>query len=423
MKNLFIILLSIFSTTCFSQVKIENFNSPILKGQRELSVYLPPSYEKNPNKKYPLLILLDGDYLLDPFLSTIRYSSAWDDLPEVIVVGIHQNKDNARLTDCGVDAFSGMPDGKSVEFFDFLALELVPYIQSEFRTTPFKIIAGHDVTAAFLNFFLYQKKSQFNAYISMSPELPVGMENQIPEILSNLKQPIFYYLSSANGDLKNMQEKISQMDTSIKKIKDPQLNYKYEYFPEATHYSLVLHSIPSAFYQIFNATQPISTLEYDEKIVTLNGGYVNYLIKKYEVIENSFGIKAPIRINDFKAIETAILKNKDYSELDGLAILADKYYPKSMLSDYELAMMFELKGDNPRAVRYYMVAFNKEEIADLTKDMMFAKAQELKKTFAKKPKIKGKPGQSTEKQSQVEETPVEEAPPAEETPPAEEPKQ
>ena len=71
-----------------------------------------------------------------------------------------------------------------------------------------------------------------------------------------------------------------------------------------------------------------------------------------------------------------------------------------MLGDYELATMFEKKGDNPRAVRYYMSGFNKEEIADLTKDMMFAKAEELKKTFAKKPKIKGKVGQDNQAEAQ-----------------------
>ena len=408
MKNLIILLVSLFSITSFSQVKSETFTSPILNGQRELTISLPASYAKNPTKKYPLLILLDGDYLLNPFLSTITYGSYWDDLPEVIIVGIHQNKKNEREQDCGVDVVTGMPEGKSIAFFDFVALELVPYIQKQFRTTPFKIIAGHDVTAAFLNFYLYKDNPLFNAYISMSPELPVGMEEQIPKILSTLKQPIFYYVSTANGDVKEMQERIMQMDNGIKEIKKPELNYKFEYFKEATHFSLVLHSIPSAFYQIFSVAQPISTLEYDQNIVTLKEGYVDYLIKKYDVIENSFGVKSPIRINDFKAIEAAILQNKAYNELDALAILADKNYPKSMLGDYELATMFEYKGDNPRAVRYYMSGFNKEEIADLTKDMMFAKAEELKKTYAKKPKIKGKVGQS--KEEPVEESPATETP-------------
>jgi predicted alpha/beta superfamily hydrolase len=416
MKHLFIALLSLISIPSFSQIKIENFNSSKLQEKRELVISLPASYEKNPTKRYPLLILLDGDYLLNPFKSTLNYGAYWDDLPEVIIVAISQNKKDERIADCGsIDEATGMPEGKSIDFYDFIALELLPHIQHDYRTTNFKIIAGHDTTAAFLNYYLYQGSPLFNAYISLSPELPLGMEEQIPEIVSSLKQPIFYYLSRAEGDEKKMQERIQLLDNKVKEIKNPDLNYKFESFKDASHYSLVLHSIPSALYQIFAVAQPISTIEYDTKIVTLKEGYVDYLKKKYDIIENSFGIKNPVRINDIKAIEAAILQNKDFNELDALSIIADKNYPKSMLGDYELATMFELKGDNPRAVRYYMSGFNKEEIADLTKDMMFAKAEELKKTFAKKPKIKGKVGQ-VEDSKQV---PVEENPAGETTVPEE----
>jgi predicted alpha/beta superfamily hydrolase len=412
MKHLLTALLSLISISSFSQIKIENFNSNKLNEKRELVISLPTSYEKNPTKKYPLLILLDGDYILNPFLGTLAYGTYWDDLPEVIIVAISQNKKNERVSDCGsIDETTGMPEGKSVAFYDFIAQELVPYLQRDYRTTDFKIIAGHDTTAAFLNYFLYNDKPLFNAYISLSPELPLGMEEQIPEILSTLKQPIFYYLSTADGDVKNMQERIHQLDHKVKEIKNPELNYKFESFKDASHFSLVLHSIPSALYQIFAAAQPISTIEYDTKIVTLKEGYVDYLKKKYDIIENSFGIKSPVRVNDIKAIEAAILQNKDFNELDALAIIADKNYPKSMLGDYELATMFEQKGDNPRAVRYYMSGFNKEEIADLTKDMMFAKAEELKKTFAKKPKIKGKVGQEADPKQ---ETPATDIPVTEE---------
>ncbi|PWA11710.1 alpha/beta hydrolase [Flavobacterium laiguense] len=412
MKHLLTALLSLITISSFSQIKIENFNSDKLNEKRELVISLPASYEKNPTKKYPLLILLDGDYLLNPFLGTLAYGAYWDDLPEVIIVAISQNKKNERVSDCGsINETTAMPEGKSVAFYDFIALELVPYLQHDYRTTDFRIIAGHDTTAAFLNYFLYNDKPLFNAYISLSPELPLGMEEQIPEILSTLKQPIFYYLSTADGDVKNMQERIQQLDHKTKEIKNPDLNYKFESFKDASHFSLVLHSIPSALYQIFAAAQPISTIEYDTKIVTLKEGYVDYLKKKYDIIENSFGIKSPVRINDIKAIEAAILQNKDFNELDALAIIADKNYPKSMLGDYELATMFEQKGDNPRAVRYYMSGFNKEEIADLTKDMMFAKAEELKKTFAKKPKIKGKVGQEAEPKQ---ETPATDIPVTEE---------
>lgn len=413
MKNLLITLFCITSISCLSQIKTINFNSEILKGKRDVFISLPASYEKNTKKQYPLLVLLDGDYLLNPFVGALTYGSYWDELPEVIVVAISQ-KNNQRNIDCSADPVTGVPDGKSADFFDFISLELIPMVQKEYRTTNFKIIGGHDVTASFINFFLYQDKPLFDAYISLSPELAANMEDNLPELLSSSKLTQYYYLSTAEGDEQKMQGRIKKLDGRMKSIKNTDLNYKFEYFNEASHYSMVLNSIPSALYHIFAPIQPISVPEYNSKIVTLKEGYVDYLKRKYEIIENSFGIKNPIRINDFKAIEAAILQNKDYNELDALAILADKNYPKSMLGDYELAIMFENKGDNPRAVRYYMSGFNKEEIADLTKDMMFAKAEELKKTFAKKPKIKGKPGQSTEKEEPVEETPAEEAPATEE---------
>ncbi|MGQ7946071.1 alpha/beta hydrolase [Flavobacterium sp. WC2509] len=414
MKHLLTALLALFSICSFAQIKTVTLNSEKLKGKRDVFISLPASYEKNPTKQYPLLVLLDGDYLLNPFIGALTYGSYWDDLPEVIIVGISQNKNDQRTIDCGIDPVTGLPDGKSIDFFDFISLELIPKVQSEFRTTNFKIIAGHDTTASFLNFFLYKDKPLFNAYISLSPELHVNMENTVTDILTSSKLPIFYYLSTSDGDERKMHERIKNFDNGLKAIQNPDLSYKFEDFKDASHYSLVLHSIPSALYQIFAAAQPISIHEYDTKIVTLKEGYVDYLKKKYDIIENSFGLKNPIRINDFKAIEAAILENKDYNELDALAILADKNYPKSMLGDYELAIMFEKKGDNPRAVRYYMSGFNKEEIADLTKDMMFAKAEELKKTFAKKPKIKGKVGQDTSTAAQTEAPTTEAAPTTEE---------
>ena len=185
MKHLFIVLLGFFSISCFSQIKTINYESNKLKEKRELFISLPASYEKNPTKRYPLLILLDGNYLLNPFNGTITYGAFWDDLPEVIIVGINQGKNNQRSIDCGVDEVTGMPDGKSVDFFDFVSLELLPFIQHDYRTTNFKIIAGHDTTAAFLNFFLYKDNPIFNAYICLSPELPVNIDRKSTRLNSS----------------------------------------------------------------------------------------------------------------------------------------------------------------------------------------------------------------------------------------------
>ena len=382
MKNILVFLL--FTTTLFSQKTVESFKSNTLGQTRQLIIGLPASYEQNPTKKYPVLVLLDGEYLFDPFNGALNYSGYWDDLPETIIVGISQNRNNERIADSNFDQTNGLPAKKGADFFEFIGGELLPYIEKKYRTAPFRIIAGHDTTAGFLNFFLYKDNPLFNAYISLSPELAPEMENRIPLKLSNLKQPVFYYLSSASGDIKQLKEPIKQLDNNIKQVSNPSLNYQYNEFNNASHYSLVLYSIPNVLYQIFDIYKPISSSEFSEKIVILQSGYVDYLINKYDLIAKNLGLKIPVRLNDFKAIEAAILRNNAYNELDKLAEIADKNYPKSMLASYQLGLMYEKQGDAKRAAQKYQRASQLEEIGDLTKDMMFEKYDAMKSLTQKK---------------------------------------
>jgi predicted alpha/beta superfamily hydrolase len=386
MRKIILFLLLFISCQSYSQKITDTIVSQKLKEDREFTVSLPESYSKNKTKKYPVLFLLDGDYLLDPFQGALNYGAYWDDLPEVIIVGITQNKKDERYSDCTFDPETGLPEGKGENFFEFIGQELLPYIEKTYRIAPFKIIAGHDVTAGFLNFYLYKDQPIFNAYISLSPELPTRMEEIIPQRLSALNQSISYYQATADGDLKTTKERIIQLDSAAATIKKPNLNYLFDTFKGASHYSLVLHAIPNALYQFFGVYQPISVSEFNEKIAILPSGYVKYLENKYEIIEKSLAIKMPIRINDFKAIEAAILKNKAYNELDALSKLAQKNYPKSMLADYELGLMFEKNGDFRKAVKQFQIAYQKEEIGGLTKDMMLDKMDDLKKVLTKSSK-------------------------------------
>ena len=60
-----------------------------------------------------------------------------------------------------------------------------------------------------------------------------------------------------------------KLDDVAKEIKNTNLNYRYDVFQNTSHYSLVAEAIPSAFYFIFNGYQPISKLEFNEKILKL----------------------------------------------------------------------------------------------------------------------------------------------------------
>ena len=175
-----------------------------------------------------------------------------------------------------------------------------------------------------------------------------------------------------------MQEKIISLDALAKEINKPNLSYKFEYFKNESHYSVVLKSIPSAFYQIFASYRPISTDEFTQKIVPLTTGQTEYLKNKYEMLEKLFSIKKAVRYLDFKAIASGILNTGNFDEFEKLSEYAKKIYPKSLLSDYYLAVMNEKIGLLDKAKKHYKDAYSKEAIGDLTKDMMLSKIYEYK---------------------------------------------
>lgn len=379
MKAIQLLIVLLCSFSIYAQKTIDQFSSRKLGVDREIYVSLPPSYEKDTKRSYPLLLVLDAEYLFDPFLGALKYGNYWDDLPEVIVIGVCQNKNEERYDDSRVDEETGLPIETGANFYDFIGTELVPYLLKTYRIAPFKMIAGHDTTAGFLNLFLYKDTPLFDAYISLSPEFGLDMETRIPDRLATFQTPIYYYQSTSNGDLRKIQKKVKEMDEKMKTVQNDKINYKFDEFIGASHYSLVLHSIPNALYQFFAVYQPITTNEFNEKIVKLEYGYVEYLKEKYNTLEKTLNIKMPIRLNDFKAIEAAIVKNKIYNEFDELAILAEKHYGKSMLADFYMAQMYERKEDYKRAQKKYLSAFQKEPIGELTKDMMYEKSEEMKK--------------------------------------------
>jgi len=382
MKKVYLLILFI-SFSSFAQKTFDNIKSEKLGEERRITIGLPASYEANKEKKYPVLYLLDGDYLFDPFSGAVSYGNYWDDIPEMIIIGIHQNKDGERFDDTTIDQNTGLPFEKGANFFEFIGAELIPYIEKKYRTSPFRIIAGHDLTAGFANFYLYKETPIFNAYICLSPELAPKMEVRIPEKFAKVKEPVFFYLSAADGDIKKIKEPIEKLNSNIKIANNPLVNYKYEVFKGTTHYTEVLHSIPSALYQIFEVYRPINSAEYNDKIAVLQSGYAEYLENKYNEMSKVLGVQIPVRMSDFKVIENIILRNNAYSELGKMAEIGNVNYPKAMLGEYELGLMYEKQGDAKHASKKYQNASQMEPIGDLNKDLMYEKIDEMN-TLAKK---------------------------------------
>ncbi|AZS17956.1 alpha/beta hydrolase [Paenibacillus lutimineralis] len=130
-------------------IELRDFHSEILNNKRDMFVYLPPSYNENEQKRYPVLYMQDGQHI---FFADHKGES-WDvhrtvdrltvegKIREIIVVAVSHIED-ARIAEYmhtipgGYDIFHTVNQGELYE--EFLVQEVKPYIDATYRTLPDK---------------------------------------------------------------------------------------------------------------------------------------------------------------------------------------------------------------------------------------------------------------------------------------------
>lgn len=380
MKNCICTFILVFCiNTLTAQTIYEEFESYKLGETREIKIQLPRNYDENTDQSYPLFIVFDGDYMFEVVAGNVDYYSYWEDMPEAIVVGINQS--DTRNDDCYYSEQNDFPIESGADFFEFIGMELIPHIESNYRTENFRVAVGHGETANFINYFMLKAKPLFQAYIVVSPSLAPSMIDYISQRLQQYETKLFYYLATASNDIKSIKKDTETLNTTITSIDNKNILYNFDNFEGATHYSAPAHAIPKALESIFYVFQPISKKEYKESILTLETSPVEYLLDKYKVISNLFGIDKQILINDFKAIAAAIKKKEQWDYFEDLGKLARKEYPDTVLGNYYLARFYEENGQPKKAMITYRSAYVFEEIAGITKDLMLEKADEIKADF------------------------------------------
>jgi hypothetical protein len=125
MKYYSLLFTLLYSLSAISQVKYETIYSEKLGEDREIKIQLPRNYESNSEKRYPIFIVLDGDYLFEPVAGNVDFYSYWEDMPEAIVVGINQLE--TRIDDGYFDDTNYFQSNSGANFFEFIGMELLPY--------------------------------------------------------------------------------------------------------------------------------------------------------------------------------------------------------------------------------------------------------------------------------------------------------
>lgn len=362
-----------------AQVTYENFQSSKLGEERQIKIQLPRSYSIDEEKIYPVFIVLDGDYLFEVVAGNVDYYSYWEDMPECIVVGVNQL--DKRYDDCMYSEQNSLPVETGAAFFEFLGMELLPYIEGKYRAANFRVAVGHGETANFINYYLLKSKPVFQGYISVSPELAPNMLEYIPESLGKMQSKLFYYLANSEYDNKSIKQMTTALNDEIDALENENLVYSFNSFENSSHYSAPAHAIPNALQTIFKVFRPISKKEYKDEILELEISPVLYLEEKYQAIKDLFGVDKKILLNDFKAIAAAIEKNELFEYYEALGKMAKEHYPETILGLYYIARFYEETGEPKKAMRTYQSAYTLKEIAGITKDEVLDRADAIKEDF------------------------------------------
>lgn len=179
-----------------------SIHSEILGEDRSILIYTPDDYEHS-SITYPVIYLLDGDGHLLHTAGITRFLSRNGKMPEAILVGIPNTDRTRDLTPAQTTPDERFPTaGGADTFLSFLADELVPYIETNYRTAPYRILVGHSFGGLFSVNALIKNPELFQAHISISPSMWWDNKGMLPQVESFLKENkktrAFYYMTLGN---------------------------------------------------------------------------------------------------------------------------------------------------------------------------------------------------------------------------------
>lgn len=362
MKKLLYLILLISGHLIFAQdIIIKEFNSDELGTTRTLKIYVPESYESEGTRLYPLSILFDGDYLFDVYTGNAKLFALKDKAPEQIIVGIMQNKNKERYSDCAYDKITGLPTVESTRFYRFVHLELLEYFGLNYRLSPFRTLVGNTLTANFVNYFVIENESVFDAYININPyynpDMPTFLQNKL---MNTRGQKVYYYLNSGNHHSKEKHKRIEEVAYLLNTLDNPDVLYKYDNFKNSTKTSSIGQAIPIALAHIFDIYSAISQEEFAVNVKHLSPpDAIAYLENKYVEIEYLFGTNRKIRERDIYAIEPIIIDQENGDYLSTFGEMINNLYPESPLSDYYIGLFYEKVGRYKQALNNYKNGYAK----------------------------------------------------------------
>jgi hypothetical protein len=192
-----------------------------------IDVCLPAGYSEK-SDRYPVLVTCQSHFL---HVSGIAADLAWKNgAPELIVASVR----NYSSEDFIPENIAGHPgSGGADNFIAFFRDELLPGLDSRFRTHPFRIFYSGSFGGGFAVYMYLSEPSVFNAYISATPA--IDYEGSSSFIMNNVHAYLArndYQGRSLYMGIENEPRLMPLLDKFVAILKEAKLEgSRWEYYP------------------------------------------------------------------------------------------------------------------------------------------------------------------------------------------------
>jgi predicted alpha/beta superfamily hydrolase len=360
MKNYF--LLGLVLTFCFSfeafgqtqqiasvvhtQYKI---NSQVLGEERTILVRVPANYERT-DERFPVVYMTDAHPPQNAMMAGIIEQQAWGGMmPEMILVGIQNTNRSRDLTP--TDDGKGGAVGGGPKFLQFIESEVIPLVEKNYRTQPFRIFAGHSLGGLFAVYAFTARPDLFNAYIAASPVLgyadnfTIRRAEELFKQNKEWKKTMFLGI----GDEPQYIGGFNAFQSLLKKMKPKDFEYEFREFKDENHGSVVLPVYYAGLRKIFAGWTPPPT-----------GGMAE-LEDHYKRLSNRFGYKITIPEALLNQIGYQFLRAQKYAEAIEVFKKNAENHPNAANCYDSLAEAYEKSGALKLARENYEKAYKMAE--------------------------------------------------------------
>lgn len=267
--KIFLILISSTFTLSAQAILVgekDSIISKTLNETRHFKIILPSSYKKYTKITYPVIYILDGDFLIQSTSGIIEYMSKTGEIPEFIQIYISNSNRTKDFTPSHTTTNYEKENDPTLEdsgggkkFLKFLNLELIPHINQSYRTNSFNTLIGRSFAGLIGGYDYLQTETELNSYILIDPSFwwDKQMVVQLVDNVSrkSIENRRIYISSSDNFKFSNYIEEIRNSQNSFyKKIHNQKIDstkIRHDYFEKNTHGTVTIPSIYNGLTFIF----------------------------------------------------------------------------------------------------------------------------------------------------------------------------